>query len=135
MRQHLRRMRAKALGEMREFDRRLERRVRIAAHHRAAAGDEFDGAGNKLLALHEIGVGVFLRLDPRGDHRRSAAILDDVIDLALQCGSVDFQVAGEGRQRHRNKLGFCHAAVSFLARHGAKLSVLSCAYGAAYGVG
>ena len=88
---------------MRKLNRRLERGVRDADHHRHALVDEVDGAADQVLALGEAQIGVFLGLDAGGDHHGGAAILDHVVDLAGKAGFIDLEVGREGSERRNDQ--------------------------------
>jgi hypothetical protein len=91
--------------------------MRDADHHRHAAVDEFDGAADQVLALFQAEVGVFLGLDPGGDHHGGAAVLDHVIDLALQRGPIDREIGGERGQRRNDQSGRVHGALLLARRN------------------
>ena len=58
------------------------------------------------LRSSKLEIGVFLRLDAGGDHHGGAAVVDDVIDLALERGLVDREFGRERRQRRDDEAGF-----------------------------
>ena len=79
--------------------------MRNADHDRNAAADAVDSAADQRLALVEAQISVFLRLDAGGDHHGGAAIVDDVVDLALERGLVDCQVGIERGERRDDEAG------------------------------
>ena len=80
--------------------------MRDADHDRHAAVDTRDGAADQRLALFEAQISIFLRLHAGRHHHRSAAVVDDVVDLAFERALLDREVGREWRQRRDDQSRF-----------------------------